>query len=58
MNNQFAGLHTEVWTGFDWHQDWMKGRMDPFDWRPVWFWDMGIVRRTADGVGRTEILVK
>jgi len=44
MNNQFAGLHTEVWTGFDWHQDWMKGRMDPFDWRPVWFWDMGIVR--------------
>jgi hypothetical protein len=22
----------------------MKGRMDPFDWRPVWFWDMGIVR--------------
>ena len=44
MNNQFAGLHTEIWTGFDWHQDWMKGRMDPFDWRPLWFWDMGIVR--------------
>ncbi len=44
MNNQWAGFHTEIWTGSDWHQDWMKGRMDPFDWRPVWFWDMGVPR--------------
>jgi hypothetical protein len=44
MNNQRVGLHTEIWTGFDWHQDWMIGRMDPFDWRPLWFWDMGVVR--------------
>ena len=38
------GFHTEVWTGDDWHQGWMKGRMDPFGWGPVWFWDMGAAR--------------
>ena len=44
MNNQPAGLHTEVWTGTDWHQDWMKRRTDVFGWRKVWFWDMGVAR--------------
>ena len=42
MGTQFAGVHTEIWTGDDWHQSWMKTRMDPFDWAPVWFWDMGV----------------
>ena len=44
MGNQSWGVHTEVWEGDDWHQTWMKGRMDQFDWRPLWFWDMGVPR--------------
>jgi hypothetical protein len=44
MNNQPSGLHTEIWTGDDFHQGWMKGRMDPFNWAPVWFWDIGLPR--------------
>ncbi len=44
MGNQFAGIHTEIWTGDDFHQAWMKGRDDPFDWAPLWFWDIGIPR--------------
>ena len=44
MNRQSWGFHTEIWEGDDWHQNWMKGRMDPFDWAPVWFWDMGVPR--------------
>jgi hypothetical protein len=42
MKHQAWGFHTEVWTGSDWHQNWMKGRMGPFGWAPVWFWDMGV----------------
>jgi hypothetical protein len=44
MNNQSWGFHTEVWTGTDWHQGWMKGKTAPFGWRRVWFWDMGVAR--------------
>lgn len=44
MNKQSYGLHTEIWNGDDFHQDWMKKRMDPFGWAPLWFWDMGIPR--------------
>jgi len=36
------GVHTEIWTGNDFHQGWMRGRTDQFGWAPVWFWDMGL----------------
>ncbi len=49
MNGQWAGFHTEIWTGSDFHQDWMRGRKDPFGWAPVLFWDMGIPRPNALG---------
>jgi hypothetical protein len=44
MNHKIYGEHTEIWTGFDFHQPWMKGRADVFDWAPVWFWDMKLLR--------------
>ncbi len=44
MGGHFAGIHTEIWNGADYHQGWMKGREDVFDLHEVWFWDMGLPR--------------
>jgi len=44
MGTQAWGVHTEIWTGEDFHQGWIKRQTYPFDWAPVWFWDMGLPR--------------
>ena len=36
------GVHTEIWTGNDFYQGWIKGKTAPFGWAPVWFWSMGL----------------
>ena len=36
------GVHTEIWTGNDFYQSWIKGKTAPFGWAPVWFWSMGL----------------
>jgi hypothetical protein len=42
MGNSPWGVHTEIWLGDDYNQDWMK-RKGPFGdgWAPVWFWSIG-----------------
>ncbi len=44
MGDQAWGVHTEIWEGDDFHQNFMKRRLDPFDKAPVWFWDIGLPR--------------
>jgi len=43
MGTSPSGVHTEIWTGNDFHQSWMKGRTDTFgpSWVPVFFWSIG-----------------
>jgi hypothetical protein len=38
------GVHTEIWTGNDFNQNWIRGQTYPFGpgWAPVWFWSMGL----------------
>jgi Type VI secretion system (T6SS), amidase effector protein 4 len=42
MGNSPWGVHTEIWLGDDYNQDWMK-RKGPYGdgWAPVWFWSIG-----------------
>ena len=37
------GVHTELWTGDDFYQDWIKGKTYPFGrgWAPLYFWSIG-----------------
>ena len=37
------GVHTEIWTGDDFNQDWIQGQTYPFGpgWAPVYFWSIG-----------------
>ena len=42
MGNSPWGVHTEIWLGDDFNQDWMKGKTPYGDgWAPVWFWSIG-----------------
>ena len=43
MGNSPWGVHTEIWTGDDFNQGWIKGATYPFGqgWAPVWFWSIG-----------------
>jgi hypothetical protein len=43
MGNSPWGVHTEIWTGDDFNQGWIKGTTYPFGpgWAPVWFWSIG-----------------
>jgi Type VI secretion system (T6SS), amidase effector protein 4 len=39
--NKPAGVHTEIWTGNDFHQDKMKGFFKSLELSaPVWFWEV------------------
>jgi hypothetical protein len=39
--NKPAGVHTEIWTGSDFHQDKMKGFFKSLELSaPVWFWEV------------------
>ena len=42
MGSSPWGVHTEIWLGDDYNQNWMKGK-GPFGdgWAPVWFWSIG-----------------
>ncbi|MBV8189522.1 MAG: hypothetical protein JOY64_02135 [Alphaproteobacteria bacterium] len=35
------GIHTEIWTGDDFHQHWMKGHFGHLKKPKVWFWSLG-----------------
>lgn len=41
MGNQFAGIHTEVWTGDNFHQGFMRGNFASLTKPKVWFWSIG-----------------
>ena len=39
--NHSAGVHTEIWTGSDFHQAIMKGFFSSLEKSaPVWFWEV------------------
>jgi hypothetical protein len=41
--NKPAGVHTEIWTGSDFHQSMMKGFFKSLELSaPVWFWEVGL----------------
>jgi len=41
--NKSAGVHTEIWTGNDFHQSMMKGFFKSLELSaPVWFWEVGL----------------
>jgi hypothetical protein len=41
--NKPAGVHTEIWTGNDFHQSMMKGFYKSLELSaPVWFWEVGL----------------
>ena len=43
MGNNPAGVHTEIWTGNDFHQPMMKGFFKSLELSaPVWFWEVGL----------------
>jgi hypothetical protein len=35
------GIHTEIWTGDNYHQHWMKGNFAALKKPRVWFWSLG-----------------
>jgi hypothetical protein len=41
MGNQTYGIHTEVWIGDNFHQDFMKGNFAALTRPRVWFWSIG-----------------
>ena len=41
MGNQTYGIHTEVWTGDDFHQGFMKKNFAALGRPRVWFWSLG-----------------
>jgi hypothetical protein len=41
MGNQTYGIHTEVWTGDDFHQGFMKKNFAALGRPTVWFWSLG-----------------
>jgi hypothetical protein len=41
MGNQTYGIHTEIWTGDNFHQTFMKGNFVALTKPKVWFWSLG-----------------
>jgi hypothetical protein len=41
MGNQPYGIHTEIWTGDNFHQTFMKGNFAALTKPRVWFWSLG-----------------
>jgi hypothetical protein len=41
MGNQTYGVHTEIWTGDNFHQGWMKNKFDTLAAPNTWFWNIG-----------------
>jgi hypothetical protein len=45
--NKSSGVHTEIWTGNDFHQSIMKGFFKSLEQSaPVWFWEVGLADPT------------